>query len=65
MSQDYEAIRQTPTQEELAIEVESLQSFAAFDAWMDEQLALLISTWAHAAAPSAHRAERLWRRFGR
>jgi hypothetical protein len=28
-------------------------SFRRFDRWMDEQLALLVAKWAHAAAPSA------------
>ena len=65
MSQDYETSRQLPTEEQLDAQVTSLQTFAAFDAWMDTQLEMLVTTWAHTAAPAASRIERVWRRFGR
>jgi hypothetical protein len=43
-----------------------LQSFAAFDRWMDEQLDKLEAQWSHATAPNANRVVRFkgkaWRR---
>ncbi len=35
-----------------------LQSYAAFDRWMDEQLEILVARWIHRAAPNAQRAAR-------
>ena len=46
--------------------LQELQSFAAFDRWMDEQLDKLVAQWIHAAAPNANRVWRFkgkaWRR---
>jgi len=42
--------------------LKELQSFAAFDRWMDEQLADLVAQWIHTAAPSSHRMRRIKRR---
>jgi hypothetical protein len=39
-----------------------MQSFAAFEQWMDEQLELLVARWSHAAAPNANRIVRRIRR---
>ncbi len=36
----------------------NLESFAAFDQWMDEQLEELVATWIHSAAPNASRSSR-------
>ena len=33
----------------------SRDCFRRFDEWMDQQLALLVARWAHAAAPNATR----------
>lgn len=35
---------------------QDLESYAAFDRWMDEQLEKLVARWIHRAAPNAQRA---------
>jgi hypothetical protein len=39
-----------------------LESFAAFDRWMDEKLDELVAAWIHTAAPNASRVSRKGRR---
>jgi hypothetical protein len=42
-----------------------LESFAAFDRWMDEKLDELVAAWIHTAAPNAERASRGAKVLGR
>jgi hypothetical protein len=39
-----------------------LESFAAFDRWMDEKLDELVAAWIHTAAPNASRVSRKGKR---
>ncbi len=44
--------------------LKELESYAAFERWMDEQLEILVARWIHRAAPNAQRAYRRGQ-FGR
>ncbi len=44
-----------PVHEDGDLLVLQSKSFEAFDAWIDEQLALLVARWAPLAAPNASR----------
>ena len=45
-------------QEDTALVIEELKSFANFDNAMDEQLERLVAMWIHTAAPNASRVTR-------
>lgn len=44
---------------------QAVQSYAAFDRWMDAQLDELVSRWIHTAAPNASRPRQSWRNMRR
>ena len=51
-----------PEQEPEFFELDESDSLAAFDQWMDDQLASLVARWVHTAAPAADIENRISRR---
>ena len=62
MTHDFSS-NSTAREDEASLVVAESPSFAAFDQWIDEQLAQLVARWVHLAAPNADRAEFLSERF--
>jgi hypothetical protein len=59
----YDFVPSRPSRKRDAARIlKELQSFAAFDRWMDEQLDKLVAQWSHAAAPNSNR---VWRFEGK
>jgi hypothetical protein len=63
MTMMYDFVPSRPSHKRDAARIlKELQSFAAFDRWMDEQLDKLEMRWSRAAAPNSHR---VWRSRGK
>ena len=59
MTHDLPTNSSLPRDTDTVLIAEESKSFAAFDEWMDHQLAILEARWIHAAAPNASRPQRL------